>query len=222
MKKFADLLKANILIFFGAILFLLFLNYLAGGGATLAIGIIATLVSIYYIVVGVLFIFIGKKLTPMTRKIFEVISVCLFALFIFVVSVIGMAETIANVADPNIRITVGPTAWIVMIFSVLASFALLGFYPVARFVNKNALINVCFLISALFCLSLLLEILFDANGFAINLGQIPFMYLALYVLFGIYLFGTLNNNPKEEPARLPEPKEEPAPEEVPAEEPAQE
>lgn len=217
MKKVADLLKANILIFFGAILFLIYLNYLALNGGSLAVGIIATLISIYYVVIGILFIVIGKKINPMTRKVFEVISVCLFALLMFVVNIVSLVNIIQLLAD-GANITVGPTAWIILFFNIFAALALMGFYPVARFVKKNALMNVCVLISALFCLALLLNILFDFSGFPIDLGDIPFMYVAVYTLFGIYLFGTFK---EEEPARLPEPKEEkaeePAPEETPEE-----
>ena len=218
MKKFADLLKANILIFFGAILFLIYLNYLSLDGGSLAVGIIATIISIYYIVIGILFIAAGKKLNPMARKVLEVISVCLCALFIFVSNIISVVEIIRLLADNRATVNVGPTAWIILFFNIFAAMTLMAFYPVAKFVNKNALMNVCFIISALFCLGLLLNFLFDFNGFPINLGAIPFVYVAAYTLFGIYLFGTLK---VEEPARLPEPKEEkaeePAPEEAPEE-----
>ena len=171
----------------------------------------------------ILFIVIGKKFNPMTRKVFEVISVCLFALLMFVVNIISLVNIIQLLAD-GANVTVGPTAWIILIFNILAAMALMGFYPVARFVKSNALMNVCVLISALFCLALLLNILFDFSGFPIDLGDIPFMYVAVYTLFGIYLFGTFK---EEEPARLPEPEEEkveePAPqEEAPAEEPKSE
>ena len=39
MKKITDYLEQNILIIFGALLFIYYLNYLAYGGAALALGI---------------------------------------------------------------------------------------------------------------------------------------------------------------------------------------
>lgn len=46
MKKALGFLKSNIMIFIGALLLLLFMNYLALGGTTLAIGIFATLIAL--------------------------------------------------------------------------------------------------------------------------------------------------------------------------------
>ncbi|MBP3731855.1 MAG: hypothetical protein J6I84_01260 [Bacilli bacterium] len=224
MKKVADILRANILIFFGALLFLLFVNYLAGAGTVLAAGIIATVISLYYIAIGILGIFIGNKLN---KKVFDVISVCLFVFFIFIGNIFSIVDVAEAVADGT---RVGPTAWIVAIFGMLASLALLVFYPIAKFANKSGLKNLTYLFAGLFTLSLLTNILFDFQGFAINLGQIPFMYVAVYALFAIYLFGSLDNGDtpaKEEPKAIEqkeeEKPEEPAPqEEAPAEEPKSE
>ncbi len=226
MKRVTDILKGNLLLFFGAILFLLYLNYLALNGGTLAIGIIATVISVYYIVIGILGIFIGNKLN---KKVFDVISVCLFALFIFVVNIISFVNMIQVATDPNVQVTFGPTGWIVVIFNLLAALALLAFYPVAKFVKAEGVKKLSYLFAGLFVLGLLLNVLFDAQGFAIDLGDIPFMYVAAFALFAIYLFGSLENAEapaKEEPKAIeqkeeekPEEKaEEPAPEEAPAEE----
>ena len=220
MKKVTDILKGNLLLFFGAILFLLYLNYLAFSDERLAVGIIATIISVYYIVIGILGIFMGNKLN---KKVFDVISVCLFALLIFVVNMISFVNMIQIAADPNIQANFGPTGWIVAIFNLLASLALLAFYPVAKFVKAEGIKKLSYLFAGLFVLGLLLDVLFDAQGFAIDLGDIPFMYVAAFALFAIYLFGSLENAEapaKKEPKAIEQKEEEKSEEE--AEEPAPE
>ena len=233
MKKAFSFLKSNILLFIGALLFLLFLNYLVVGGATLAIGIIGVLTAAYYITIGLLGIFIGDKLNALTRKIFEIVAVCLFAFLMFMSSTVSVISMIQRSTDPQFPQTFGPTGWFVEIFALLSSLALLGFYPFARLFKAPTLKKLAYLFAALFALGLLLNMLFDIQGFAINLGNIPFVYLALDLLFLFYLFETLGDT-KEEPKAIPqkapakeekkeEKAEEPAPiEEAPAEEPAQE
>ena len=231
MKKAFSFLKSNILLFIGALLFLLFLNYLVAGGATLAVGIIGILTAAYYITIGLLGIFIGDKLNALTRKIFEIVAVCLFAFLMFMTSIVSLVTMIQRTTDPQFPATYGPTGWFVEIFALLTSLALLGFYPFARLFKAPALKKLGYLFAALFALGLLLNMLFDVQGFAINLGNIPFVYLALDLLFLFYLFETLGEA-KEEPKAIEQKKpakeekkekaKEPAPEEVPAEEPAQE
>lgn len=193
MKKALGFLKNNILIFIGVLLLLLFLNYLAIGGTGLALGIFATVTAAYYITIGILGIFIGDKFSAQTRKIFDVIAVCLFVLFMLLSFIFTFVNMIQNSADQNNNAFYGPTSWFVTIFGLLASLALAAFYPVTKFVNKDGLKKLCYLFAALFALGLLLDILFDFEGFAITLGQIPFMYLAVDLLFVFYLFETLND-----------------------------
>ena len=201
MKKVTDFLRPNILIFFGALLFLLYLNLLSiNNGTAIAMGVIATVISVYYLTVGILGIIIGDKFSPMLKKIFDVISVSLFAIFMFVLLLLTVIGNTDNM---------GPTAWIIAIFSMAASLALLGFYPVARFVDKPFAVRFGFLFSAIFCLALLLNVLFTEAGAARNLGGIPIMYLAVYLLFALFLFGSLQNaDAKEEKAPNKNEKEE--------------
>ena len=207
MKKATDFLKPNILIIFGALLFLFFLNYLSGQGATLAIGIIATIVSVYYLAIGILGLFFGDKLP---KKVIEVISVCLFVVFMFTYFLIALIQA------AQIDNFMGPTAWIIAILSLVGSLALAGIYPVARFVNKKGLLGLAYLFSAIFALVLLLNILFTPRGNSTVLGNIDLILVAIYGVFVIYLFGTLK------PADEVEEKQEKVTEAEPAEEQPQE
>ena len=182
MKKATDFLKPNILIIFGALLFLFFLNYLSGKEATLAIGIIATIVSVYYLVIGILGLFLGDKLP---KKVIEVVSVCVFAVFMFTYFLIALIE------GAQIKNYMGPTAWIIAILSLVGSLALAGIYPAARFVNKKGLLSLAYLFSAIFALILLLNVLFSPRGNSTVLGNIDLILVAIYSVFVIYLFGTL-------------------------------
>ena len=207
MKRAADFLMPNILIIFGALLFLFFLNYLSGQGATLAIGIIATIVSVYYFAIGILGLFFGDKLP---KKVIEVVSVCLFVVFMFTYFLIALIQA------AQINNFMGPTAWIIAILSLVGSLALAGIYPAARFVNKKGLLGLAYLFSAIFALVLLLNILFTPRGNSTVLGNIDLILVAIYGVFIIYLFGTLK------PAGEVEEKREKVTEVEPAEEQPQE
>lgn len=212
MKKVTDFLRPNILIIFGALLFLFFLNYLSASPkdepATLAIGIIATILSVYYLAIGILGLFLGDKLP---KKVFEVVSVCLFAVFMFTYFLIALIN------GAQVKNYMGPTAWIIAILSLIGSLALAAIYPVARFVKNKVVLSLAYLFSAIFALVLLLNILFNPRGNSTVLGNIDLILVAIYGVFLFYLFGTLG-----QPEEAPAPKKVEAKEEPKEEQPAQE
>lgn len=195
MKKIGDFLKPNMFIIFGALLLLYFLNYLSLNGASLAIGIIAVILSTYYLVVGILGILIGNKFSPQLKKIFEVLSVSLFGAFMFIYFLL------TTINGAQIDGLMGPTAWIVQILSMAAALGLAVVYTIARLVNIDALMRFAYLSSAIFALALLLNILFDISGDSRLLGNVDILLVVIYVIFSFYLFSTLTNKAesKEEP-----------------------
>ena len=213
MKKITDILKPNILIVFGALFFLVYLNYLSYSDEALALGIIAVIFASYYIAIGILGIILGDKFSPMLKKVFDVVSACLFPIFMFIYF---LMMTI-NIAD-----YMGPTAWIIAILSLVASLAAPAFFAVSKFINKPLFVRIAFLSVAIFALALLLNVLFDASGATTVLGNISIVGVVLYALFIIYLFNALNKaeeTPKQEAPKQEEAsnkislsKEEPAPE----------
>ena len=211
MKKVTDFLKPNILIVFGALLLLFFLNYLQYGGGTLAIGIIAVIMSVYYLAIGILGIIVGDKLP---KKIFDIISVVFFPVFMFVLFLI---QTIQAAQIDNFM---GPTAWIIAILSMIASLALPVIYLLAKLMDKGPLSKFAYLFAAIFVLVLLLNVLFNVRGDSVVLGNIDMILVAIYASYIFFLFSCLGNaeeapkaveEKKEEP-QAEEPKEEPAPE----------
>ena len=223
MKRIGDFLKPNILIIFGALLLLYFLNYLSLNGAGLAIGIFAVVLSAYYLAIGILGILVGNKFSPQLKKIFEVISVSLFGIFMFVFFLL------TTINGAKIDGLMGPTAWTIEILSMVAALAMVIIYILARLTNKDVLMRFAYLFSAIFALALLLDILFDMSGASTVLGNVDILLVAIYVIFTFYLFNTLSN--KEEGAaeapkdvkeeKKEEPKEEATPEEEPAPEAAE-
>ena len=203
MKKVTDFLKPNILIIFGALFLLYFLNCLSGNGATLAIGIIAVVLSAYYLSIGILEVLLGNKFSPIMKKIFEIVSVDLFAIFMFVYQLI----IVINLAD-----NMGPTGWLIGILSLIAFISLASIYPVAKFVNQPIVLRLAYLFSAIFVLALSLNILFDGIGNSIVLGAVDILLLAIYGIFTFYLFSSLEKG-EEAPAKIEKKEEEKQPEE---------
>ena len=183
MKRLTDYLKSNILIILGALLFIYYLNFLSYSGAALGIGISAIVLSAYYLFVGILFVLTGSKLKPKTQLIFNLLSVTLFAVFMFV----GFLLTPINAAR-----VMGPTAWTINILSMAASLALVVIYIVSKFSAEPFVSRFAHLVSLIFVLTLLLDILFEVNGTSKSLGDIDVLLVVIYGFYSCYLFGSLN------------------------------
>ena len=199
------------MIIFGALLFLKYLNGLSGNGTALAISIIAVIVSAYYLAIGIVGVIAANKLSAPVKKVFEVISVSLFGVFMFVVFLL---TTISGAKINNM----GPTAWTIQILSMVGALAFVVVYIASRFANKQILVNFAYLFSAIFALALLLNILFSTAGVSRALGAIDVLLVAIYLAFCFYLFNTLGAKQEEAPAKENEAEEqqeeEPASEET--------
>jgi len=185
-NKVTDILKPNILIIFGALLLLFYMDWLSFGGAELAIGIIGVICSVYYLIVGILSIVMGGKLSQSVKTVLDVISVVLFTVFMFVFFLI---DTIGNA---NIM---GPTDWVISIVSMIASLSLAAIYSISKFVDKAVVARLAYLLSAIFALVLLLNVLTTAGG---TLGGINIFLAAIYACFIFYLFNSLKGNESAE------------------------
>ena len=219
MKKIGDLLRPNILIILGAIMFLVYLNFLSFGeasGGLLAIGIIGIIFAVYYLAIGILGIIVGDKFSAMLSKIFDIISACLFPVFMFIVMLINIILVGGN--------GLLPTGWIVLIFGMIGSLALAAMFPIAKFVNKPVVAKFANLFAAIFGLILLLHLLYSQqslviDGTPITLGGIDLLMLVIYISFMVFLFGALNKaeEPKEEKKEEPKEEVEEQPQEQPQE-----
>ena len=183
MKKVTDYLKPNILIIFGALLFLYYLNFLSYKGEGLALGIFAVVISVFYLGVGIASVLIGGKFSASAKKGIEVLSVSLFAIFMFVYFLL----TTINLAK-----YMGPTAWTIEILSMIASLALVTVYIASKLIGQPIFLRFAYLLSAFFVLALLLDLLFDGVGNSKVLGNIDVLLVVIYGVFAFYLFGSLD------------------------------
>ena len=211
MKKIKELLKPFIFIIFGALLFLFFFNYLGVGGPYLAIGIVAIVLSVYFLVVGILSVVLGDKLGK-AKGILNLVGVATFPLLMGVIFLLGL------IGDAKSEYTyLGPNGWTIAILSIAAAFAVGVLLFIAYFVRSKGFHRVTFLFGAIFVLALLLDILIS-EGFAVALGQIVVLQVILYAAYTSMLFDVLSSlKENKEPKKVEETKEEPQPEEQPAE-----
>ena len=149
---------------------------------------------------GFLGLLMGDKFSLVLKKIFEIISVSLFVIFMFIYFLL----VTINVAD-----AMGPTAWTIKIVSMIACLGLLGIYIVSRFVNVPVLSRLSGLFALIFVLVLLLELLFTVDGSATVLGNIDILLAAIFAIFSFYLFSTLQKDAEEAPKKVEKKKEEP-------------
>ena len=211
MKKIKELLKPFIFIIFGALLLLMFFNYLGGGGAILAIGIVAVVLSAYFLTVGILSVVLGEKLGK-ARGVLNLVGVATFPLLM---GVIFLLDLIGKAQDDYTYL--GPSGWTIAILSIAAAFAIGIMLFIAYFVKSKGFHRVTFLFGAIFVLALLIDVLIQ-DGFAVALGQIIVLQVVLYGCYVSMLFEVLSSfRENKEPKKVEEKKEE-----EPAEEPKEE
>ena len=188
MKKLTDFFKPNVLIIFGALLFIYFLNYLSYGGAGTALGIIAIVMAAYYLFVGIVSVLMNNKFTAQAQKLIEVISVSFFVLFMFVDYLL---------VTINVATAMGPTAWTIKILSMIASLAFVAFYCFDKFMSKPLLSRLSYLFALIFVLSLLLDLLFGVGGDSRALGDIDVLLVVIYGVYAYYLFNSIQRLTEE-------------------------
>ena len=198
MKKVSELLKPYLSIIFGALLFLIYFNSLQYQGEALALGIIAVILAAYYVARGIIGIIIGDKMPQKLTLVLDILSVCLFALFMFVETLLTVVELHKIAALENVPVAMGPTAWTIAICNMAAALGLIGFYIVSKFVKAKVVARFAMMFGAIFVLSLILNILFESNGAPVALGDILVPVLLLYVTYTVMLFNSFSKAEKIE------------------------
>ena len=188
MKKVTDFLKPNILIILGALLLLVYINLLQGNGAALAIGLVAVIFASYYLLVGILGLVLGNRISGAVKNGLDVVSACLFPILMFVITLI---DTINNAQG------MGPTAWIIAIIMMISSIALAAIYALSKFANVDMVNRFAYLFAAIFVLALLLDLLFTAGGATRTLGNISVITVVIYFCYCFFLFNSLGNGSGE-------------------------
>ena len=187
MKKISEIIKPFSAIIFGALFFMLYFNYLAAQGAALASGIVATIISVYYLAVGILTFVLGDKLPEGLKKVFDIISICAFPLFMFVTYLLMTIQA----AD-----FIGPAGWIIVIVSLAGSISAAIICALARAIDNVVLKRLGYLFASIFVLVLLTNLLFNIDGTAVVLGNIVIVELVVYILFASMLFSSFSKEEK--------------------------
>lgn len=182
MKKIKDLIKPYLSLIFGVLFFLLFLNNLRAEGEAFAIGIVAVIISSYYLCVGILGIVLGEKMLAGLKKVFGILSVALFPTFMFVYYLLQVIQ---------LHEYMGPTAWVIFPLCMGASLLMVVFYVISRFVKSPVVVRLAGLFGAIFVLALVTTILFDAQGNQATFATIGVVELLVYSIFAVLLFNSL-------------------------------
>lgn len=188
MKKISEIIKPFSAIIFGALFFLLYFNLLRADGEALAIGIIATIISAYYLAVGIVTFILGDKISGGLKKVFDIVSVSAFPLFVFIYSLLMVIDA----AD-----FIGPAGWIIMIVSLIGSILACAFCALAIALSNNkVLVRLGYLFASVFVLVLLMQLLFQVDGTPNVIGNIVIVELVVYILFASMLFSTFKSEEK--------------------------
>ena len=200
MKKVSELLKPYLEIIFGALLFLFHFNWLSFSGAYLALGIIAVVLSVYFVAVGVLSVALGDHFPKKVKNVLTVVGAATYALFLGTYFLLFLIQTVKAANEYEWSTPLGPNGWTIAIVSIAASYALGVLLILAFFLKKSALSRITMMFGAIFVLALLVDILIN-DGNPVVLGNIVVLQVILYATFVGILFQVLPllNFKKEKP-----------------------
>ena len=187
MKRISEIIRPFSTIVFGALFFLMYFNYLQLQGEALAIGIVATVISVYYLAAGILGFILGEKLPSGLKKVLDLITLSAFPLFFFVLCLLTTIE---------IHQYFGPAGWLLIILSMIGSLSFSVFSVIARLVNKPLLVRIAYLFASIFTLVLLSNLLFEFDGTPTQIGDVVIVELAVYALFVSIMFGSIRKEEK--------------------------
>lgn len=205
MKRISDLLKPFLSVIFGALLFLCHFNWLSANGGYLALGIVAVVLAVYFVVVGLLGSALGDKFPTKTKELLNGIGVGVYPLFL------GVYFLVYLIMCAKYEVAIGPMGWTIAIYSIAASIGLGVLFLLAFLTKKHFFIRISFLFSCLFVLVLLLDVLLT-NGNPATLGSIVVLFVVLYGVYSAMLFNELKVL-QADYKKTSKAKEEPKPEE---------
>ncbi len=182
MKKIKDLIKPYLSLIFGVLFFLLYLNWLRADGKVFAIGLVAVIISSYYLCAGILGIVLGEKMPAGLKKVLNILSVSLFPTFMFVFYLLRVIEN----SD-----FMGPTAWVIYPLCMGASLLMVVFYIISRFEKSAVIVRLTGLFAAVFAIALVTDLLFDAQGNEATFATIGVVTLLVYAIYIVLLFNSL-------------------------------
>lgn len=187
MKKLCEMFKPFLSIIFGSILFLLYLNYLQSNSGMQLLGAIGFILSLYYLIVGIIEVFLDKRMPISFKKVLNLLNVVLFPFLMFVHYIFVIKGNSSFF---------GPTAWVIAIFSLVGSVTMIIIYVISFFVQDKILRKLEYLFFGIFALILLLSLAFDVSGAPIRLGDLDIVSIVLYLFYLGILFVYIVNKEK--------------------------
>ena len=179
MKKVTEFIKPLLLLIFGSLALLFYMNYLQLQDEYLAFGIVAVIFSAYYLVAGILTYVLGNRLNNSLQLVFDILNVSLFPLILFFIRILNMKRLIqADAMSVN--------DWIVYITFFVATVTLIVFYMVYRFTKQPVMGRIAFLCGGILVLTLVVELVLNNT-----VGSLPLIQLALYGIYTYVLFSTM-------------------------------
>lgn len=179
MKKVTEFIKPLLLLIFGSLALLFYMNYLQLQDEYLAFGIVAVIFSAYYLVAGILTYVLGNRLNNSLQLVFDILNVSLFPLILFFMRILNMKRLIqADAMSVN--------DWIVYITFFVATVTLIVFYMVYRFTKQPVMGRIAFLCGGILVLTLVVELVLNNT-----VGSLPLIQLALYGIYTYVLFSTM-------------------------------
>ena len=199
MKKFYEKVKPFFLVILGALILLTYLPCIRGEGSVLALGIISIVVAAFYVGYGIVVLLIGDKIPALVKKILDIVVVGLFPAFVFTGILMDTISLYENYT---------PTGWIIAILGMIAALGIAVVYAVAAFVKNNILSKLVSIFALTFVLALLMNVLFDAIGLPMVLGNITIVVLVIYAVYTAILFSAIggleSGEQSEEPKEIDE------------------
>ena len=179
MKKVTEFIKPLLLLIFGSLALLFYMNYLQLQDEYLAFGVVAVIFSAYYLVAGILTYVLGNRLNNSLQLVFDILNVSLFPLILFFIRILNMKRLIqADAMSVN--------DWIVYITFFVATVTLIVFYMVYRFTKQPVMGRIAFLCGGILVLTLVVELVLNNT-----VGSLPLIQLALYGIYTYVLFSTM-------------------------------
>ncbi len=179
MKKVTEFIKPLLLLIFGSLALLFYMNYLQLQDEYLAFGIVAVIFSAYYLVAGILTYVLGNRLNNSLQLVFDILNVSLFPLILFFMRILNMKRLIqADAMSVN--------DWIVYITFFVATVTLIVFYMVYRFTKQPVMGRIAFLCGGILVLTLVVELVLNNT-----VGSLPLIQMALYGIYTYVLFSTM-------------------------------
>ena len=181
MKKFEEMIRPFISIIFGALILIYYLNLL-GSGSILGVllGVLAILVSLYYLGYGILTVVLGDKLPAKLRELNDSLAYTIFPGFLAIYILIQL------ILEAMVLI-IGPAGWVIGILSVLIIIVYITLFLLKKAVTNEIIDRLAKLMVFGVYLVMLLDILF-VFGDSIGLGAIDIVLTVIYVIFGYMLF----------------------------------